>query len=97
MFEPRAAGERFADGIAHLVMAGGVGTLLGCGGETADAILGALGQGVLMIDGEVLPGMPVSGFLAEGRRMQLVTKSGGFGGEGALLAVVAAAQARERL
>jgi len=97
VFEPRAAGERFADGIAHLVMAGGVGTLLACGGETADAILGALGQGVLTIDGEVLPGMPVSGFLVEGRRMQLVTKSGGFGAEDALFAVVAAAQARERL
>ena len=94
-FEPRAAGERFADGIAQLVRAGGVGTLLGCGGETADAILGALGQGVLTIEGEVLPGVPVSGMLLGGRRLQLVTKSGGFGGEDALVAVVAAAQARE--
>ena len=58
-----AAGERFAEGIAQLVKAGGVRTLLGCGGETADAILGALGVGVLTIEGEVLPGIPVSRML----------------------------------
>jgi uncharacterized protein YgbK (DUF1537 family) len=96
VFEPRAAGARFADGIAQLVREGGVGTLLCCGGETADAILGVLGQGVLSIDGEFLPGMPVSGIVVGGRHMQLVTKSGGFGGEDALLAVVAAVQAGER-
>ena len=90
-FDPRAAGARFAEGIAQLVKAGGVRTLLGCGGETADAILGALGQGVLAIDGEVLPGIPVSSILLGERRLQLVTKSGGFGGEDALVSVVAAA------
>ncbi|MFT3973370.1 MAG: four-carbon acid sugar kinase family protein [Amaricoccus sp.] len=95
-FDARAAGERFAEGIAQLVRAEGVGTLLGCGGETADAILGALGQGVLVIDGEVLPGMPVSGMVVDGRRVQLVTKSGGFGAVDALVAMVAAAEAGER-
>ena len=94
-FEPRVAGGRFAEGIAQLVRRGGVGTLLACGGETADAILGELGQGVLVIAGEVLPGMPVCGMVVEGRPVQLVTKSGGFGGEDALVAVLAAARAPE--
>ena len=90
-FDPRAAGARFAEGIAQLVKAGEVRTLLGCGGETADAILGALGEGVLTIEGEVLPGVPASSILLGGRRLQLVTKSGGFGDVDALVSIVAAA------
>ena len=90
-FDPRAAGARFADGIAQLVKAGAFETLFCCGGETADAILGALGNGVLIIEGEVLPGVPVSSMLLGERRLQLVTKSGGFGDEDALVAVVEAA------
>ena len=90
-FEPLAAGARFADGIAQLVNVGGVQTLLGCGGETADAILGSLGQGVLTIEGEILPGVPVSTMRLGKRRLQLVTKSGGFGSENALVSVVEAA------
>ena len=68
-----------------------VGTLLGCGGETADAILGALGVGVLEVEGEILPGVPVSRMVLDGRTVRLVTKSGGFGDADALVAVVAAA------
>ncbi|MFO1141090.1 MAG: four-carbon acid sugar kinase family protein [Amaricoccus sp.] len=94
-FDPGRAGARFADGIAQVVRAGGVGTLFGCGGETADAILGALGAGVLAVDGEVLPGVPASRILLAGRPLQVVTKSGGFGGEDAMVAVVAAAEPRE--
>jgi uncharacterized protein YgbK (DUF1537 family) len=67
------------------------GTLLACGGETADAVLGALGVGVLRLDGEILPGVPVSTMLVGGRPMQLVTKSGGFGGPDALVSVLDAA------
>lgn len=94
-FDPRGAGERFAEGIAQLVRAGGVGTLFGCGGETADAILGALGAGVLVLEGEVLPGVPASSILVGDRRLQVVTKSGGFGAEDALVAVVGAAEPRK--
>lgn len=90
-FEAPAAGARFAAGIAGIVGDGGVRTLLGCGGETADAILGALGVGVLAVEGEILPGVPVSRMVAGGRTMRLVTKSGGFGDADALVAVVAAA------
>ncbi|MBP7000284.1 four-carbon acid sugar kinase family protein [Amaricoccus sp.] len=90
-FDPAAAGARFAEGIARMAERGGFATVLGCGGETADAILGALGVGVLRVEGEILPGVPVSAMLAGGRPMRLVTKSGGFGGEDALAQVVEAA------
>jgi uncharacterized protein YgbK (DUF1537 family) len=90
-FDPRAAGARFAAGIAQLVRTGEVRTLFCCGGETADAILGALGVGVLHIEGEILPGVPVSRMLVDGRGLQLVTKSGGFGSADALVSVVEAA------
>jgi uncharacterized protein YgbK (DUF1537 family) len=89
-FEPLAAGARFAKGIAQLVKVGEVKTLLACGGETADAILGSLGLGILTIEGEILPGVPVSTMRLGERRLQLVTKSGGFGSEDALISVVAA-------
>jgi uncharacterized protein YgbK (DUF1537 family) len=89
-FEPRAAGALFAAGIAQLVNVGGVKTLLACGGETADAILGSLGVGILTIEGEILPGVPVSTMRLGERRLQLVTKSGGFGREDALISVVQA-------
>jgi uncharacterized protein YgbK (DUF1537 family) len=89
-FEPPAAAARFADGIAQLVNVGGVKTLLACGGETADTILGSLGLGILTIEGEILPGVPVSTMRLGERRLQLVTKSGGFGSEDALISVVGA-------
>ncbi len=91
-FDAREAGARFAEGIARRVRAGGIRTLLGCGGETADAILGALGVGVLEIEGEILPGVPVSRILVEGAPLGFVTKSGGFGSEEALVAVVGGAE-----
>ncbi|MFQ8432194.1 four-carbon acid sugar kinase family protein [Amaricoccus sp. W119] len=90
-FDPQAAGGRFAAGIAQLVRDGHFRTLLGCGGETADAILGALGAGVFSVEGEILPGVPVSTMLVGKRRLRLVTKSGGFGNEATLARVVDAA------
>ena len=86
-FDPHVAGARFAVDVARHVTDGAVRTLFGCGGETADAILGALGQGVLRIEGEVLSGVPVSSMLVGGRKLQLVTKSGGFGDATALLSM----------
>ena len=90
-FDAAADPARFAEGIAALARAGRPGTLLGCGGETADAILGALGVGVLALEGEILPGVPVSRILVGGRPLGLVTKSGGFGTRDALVSVVEAA------
>lgn len=94
-FDPVRDGARFSDGIAGLVASGEVGTLLACGGETADAILGALGVGALVVEGEVLPGLPVSSMLAGERPMRLVTKSGGFGDGDALVFVLDAAASPE--
>ena len=65
--------------------------MLACGGETADAILCALGQGVLEVEGEILPGVPVSRMVIGQQRLQLVTKSGGFGAKDALVSIVDAA------
>jgi uncharacterized protein YgbK (DUF1537 family) len=94
-FDARRAGARFAADIARLVREGGFATLLGCGGETADAILGELGAGVFEVEGEVVPGVPVSAMDLDGRRLQLVTKSGGFGDVDALAAVIEAAGSLE--
>lgn len=91
-FDAASAGARFAAGIADRVAAGGLGSLLACGGETADAILGALGVGVLELDGEILPGVPVSTMLDGGRSLHLVTKSGGFGDPDTLASVLGAAR-----
>jgi D-threonate/D-erythronate kinase len=85
------AGPRFARTVAGLLGATAAGTLLACGGETADAILGELGVGVLGVEGEILPGVPVSRMVVNGRNMRLVTKSGGFGTPDALAAVARAA------
>jgi uncharacterized protein YgbK (DUF1537 family) len=95
-FDPRAASAAFARSVAALVDATAAGTLLACGGETADAILAELGVGVLRVEGEILPGVPVSAMVVKGRDMRLVTKSGGFGARDALVAVVEAAAAGTR-
>ena len=92
ILEPGEAGARFARCVAGLAVRSRVGTLFACGGETADAILGALGVGVLDVEGQLLPGVPVSRMTAGGEAMRLVTKSGGFGGANALICVVEAAR-----
>jgi uncharacterized protein YgbK (DUF1537 family) len=92
-FDPGAAGAAFARSVATLLGATAAGTLLACGGETADAILGELGVGVLRVEGELLSGVPVSAMVVKGRDMRLVTKSGGFGAPDTLVAVVEAATA----
>lgn len=94
-FDAKAAGGRFAAEVAQLVRSGGFSAVLACGGETADAILGALGQGILEIEGEILPGAPVSSMVIGEQRLQLITKSGGFGAEDALVAVVDSAAGLE--
>jgi D-threonate/D-erythronate kinase len=85
-------GARFARTAADLLHEAGTRTLFACGGETADGILGELAAGVLMVEGELLPGVPVSRMSASGRALRLVTKSGGFGGADTLIAVVDAAE-----
>ncbi|MBO0906061.1 four-carbon acid sugar kinase family protein [Jiella sonneratiae] len=88
-----AAGAEFACRVCALVEARRPATLLACGGETADALLGRLGIGVLFPCGEAETGVPVSTVrLPGGRTLTLVTKSGGFGDPGTLLRLVEALQ-----
>lgn len=61
------------------------------GGDTALAILKALGIMTVRSAGELLPGVPVSLAAYEGRPLALATKAGGFGAEDTLL------QIKERL
>jgi D-threonate/D-erythronate kinase len=87
-FDPARAGPRFAATVSEFATSMSTGTLFACGGETADAILGTLRVGVLDVEGEILPGVPVSTMVVGGRRMRLVTKSGGFGAPDALVRIV---------
>lgn len=57
---------RFAAGRNGLVLTGGA---------TAEAVIDTLGIDLLHVDGEAMPGLPVS----HAGNMQIVTKSGGFG------------------
>ncbi|OOY02970.1 MULTISPECIES: four-carbon acid sugar kinase family protein [unclassified Thioclava] len=77
--DPARAGEKFAQGIARAVSEIPVATLFACGGESANAILGALGIGQLDLIGEEQPGVPRAQALHSGKVFEIVTKSGGFG------------------
>ena len=89
--DPGKVGASFARTAAALSNDVGARTLFACGGETADGILGELGVAVLVVEGELLPGVPVSRMDVGGRPMRLVTKSGGFGGADTLVSVIDAA------
>ncbi|SEQ75084.1 Uncharacterized conserved protein YgbK, DUF1537 family [Faunimonas pinastri] len=73
------AASVFAVSLADALRRNPPATLLACGGETADALLGELGVATLTISGEILPGVPVSTGRVGGREVAFVTKSGGFG------------------
>lgn len=60
------------------------------GGETAAAVLAALGLGVLEVVGEALPGVPVCREAGRVDAPLILTKSGGFGGADTLSRLVAA-------
>lgn len=77
LLAPEAA-PRLAAGIARELHRLRAPALFACGGETAHAILRALGVAVLDVAGEVLPGVPVARCPHSG--LVVVTKSGGFGG-----------------
>jgi uncharacterized protein YgbK (DUF1537 family) len=87
-FDPQRANARFAASVSEFARSVDAGTLFACGGETADAILGSLGVGVLEVEGEALPGVPVSSMVVDGRKTRLVTKSGGFGAPDALVRII---------
>lgn len=84
---------RLADGVARSVA--GLKTLVLTGGETAAAVLAALGVGVLRVQGEVLPGLPLCRPADRSDLPDLITKSGGFGPPDTLLRLWQAANPPE--
>ncbi|WP_321340222.1 four-carbon acid sugar kinase family protein [Breoghania sp.] len=83
-----AASRTFAEGIATLLERRPPQALLACGGETAAAIADRIGCGLLQVDGEVLPGLPVSRMLDGMPGLTFITKSGGFGAPDTLVKLV---------
>ncbi|MDF2810648.1 MAG: four-carbon acid sugar kinase family protein [Microvirga sp.] len=79
------AGERFVSHFVPIVKRHLPQSLVLTGGETASAILSALGIGLLHVIGEILPGLPYSMANCSLGRIVVVTKSGGFGDPGTLL------------
>jgi len=62
-----------------------VATLVLSGGDTAYAVCKTLGVSAIVLDGEILPGLPIGhGLTADGKVVMLITKAGGFGQEDAL-------------
>lgn len=54
-------------------------SVIASGGETAAALLGAAGIGVLRVMGEVMPGLPLCHAVGRPGFPAIITKSGGFG------------------
>lgn len=81
--------ERFGAGVAAALAGSDVRTVLATGGDTALALMRALGVKVVHPRGEVLPGMPWSRISVPGHGdICLVTKSGGFGTPTALVSIL---------
>jgi uncharacterized protein YgbK (DUF1537 family) len=70
----------------------GVRTLVLSGGETAAAVLDAIGAGLLRVEGEVLPGLPLCRVVGLPGFPAVITKSGGFGPPDTLLRLWQSAQ-----
>ncbi len=81
--------KRFAEGVVRAATALKPATMLCSGGDTASAVLKALGQSCLQVVGEAAPGLPMSRVILAGREMIFISKSGGFGGPSTLLDVFA--------
>jgi uncharacterized protein YgbK (DUF1537 family) len=62
--------------------------LIATGGDTAVAILEALGRRALQVMGDLLPGIPYCRIDLDGRVLWLVTKAGGFGVPDTLIQIV---------
>jgi D-threonate/D-erythronate kinase len=91
--QPDLVARRFAQGIATLCTTGQPATLITGGGDTALAILQALGVTVVEPQGEAAPGLPWFWIVAPDRRhIRCVVKSGGFGDTEVLASLLASPQ-----
>jgi len=83
---------RFAKGVRKVVLTSDVEMLMMGGGDTALAVLAALGVDVLIPKGEIEPGVPwFEVRLQDDKYLRCAVKSGGFGTVNSLLAVLPAA------
>ncbi len=86
---PDAVASRFAAAIARIADATNPDMLMMGGGDTALAILRALGTSVLIPNGEIEPGIPwFEIHRADGRSLFCAVKSGGFGNRDSLLKLI---------
>ncbi|WP_223814441.1 four-carbon acid sugar kinase family protein [Roseicitreum antarcticum] len=74
------ASMRFADGALDAVSKAQPRTIICAGGETADALLARLGVDMLDLKGEIAPGLPICQANLPWGSVDIITKSGGFGG-----------------
>ena len=80
--EARTAARRLADAALVVIDALRPARLILCGGDSAQAVLGALGIERLTVEQELFAGMPLaSGFNASGRGWQVILKAGNHGDE----------------
>ncbi|WP_168201378.1 four-carbon acid sugar kinase family protein [Qingshengfaniella alkalisoli] len=82
------AAARFARGTAQLARQVKPAALLICGGESAQAVLDQFGLNSLQVSAELRPGLPVCEVQTDWGRVQVVTKSGGFGAPGLLAEIL---------
>jgi D-threonate/D-erythronate kinase len=86
----RHALEKTAARARDEIQKNAIDTIVAFGGDTARALMAALGVRSIQPIGEALPGIPVSSILYEGRSLTLITKAGGFGGPDLLPQLAAA-------
>ena len=79
-----AVARRLAQRAVALLEATGAGALVLVGGDTARAVLDALGIAALRVRGHVIPSIPWAEADIAGRGVLVATKSGGFGASDAL-------------
>ncbi|SON57471.1 hypothetical protein HDIA_3930 [Hartmannibacter diazotrophicus] len=89
--DPADVAERFAKGVRRWLDDRGAETLLASGGDTALSILRGFGVGWVRPGGEVAAGMPwMTVTLPLGKNLCVVVKSGGFGNDDVLAALLPA-------
>jgi uncharacterized protein YgbK (DUF1537 family) len=92
--DAEAVAAEMARNAVQLLQRRPIGALVATGGDTAVAILQALGQPALRVMGDLMPGIPYGRLQVAGRPVWLVTKAGGFGTREAMCEIVARLRAR---
>ena len=77
-----------ASAAVHVLRGRAVEALVATGGDTAVAILEALGRRALQVMGDLLPGIPYCRLDVDGRRLWLVARPSGSGIVDALIEIV---------